>query len=176
MPVRASGGVVYGATEWNGWELAALRGERYTGADGPPHKCYTTSHPLQQILCPPDRLLHGRRQGRRQVVHQVPEQAEKKQFGKAAMSGQRRLPQLWARAAIPRRGRDFVRLIFLSPYSTFLNPAEWPWRSGKAEMRSTFRRPARSYFRKIMSVYGSLEIKFEPRNILFRSLNKILTL
>ena len=43
------------------------------------------------------------------------------------------------------------------------------------KIRRIFRRPAKSYFRrKIMSAYESLEIKFEPRNILFRDLGKIL--
>ena len=70
---------------------------------------------------------------------------------------------------------DFVKLIFLLPYSPFLNPAEWLWRNGKAKIRRTFRRPAKSYFRrKVMSVYESLEIEFDPRNILFRNLDKIL--
>ena len=70
---------------------------------------------------------------------------------------------------------DFVKLIFLPPYCPFLNPAEWLWRDDKARIRRTFRRPAKSYFRrKIMSVYESLEIKFDPRNILFRDLDKIL--
>ena len=72
---------------------------------------------------------------------------------------------------------DFVKLAFLPPCSPFLNPAEWLWRSGKMKIRRIFKRPARSYFRrKIISVYESLEIKFEPRNILFRDLDKILSL
>ena len=70
---------------------------------------------------------------------------------------------------------DFVKLIFLPPYSPFLNPAEHLWREGKAILRRTFRRPAKSYFRrKVMLVYESLEITFDPRNILFRDLAKIL--
>ena len=70
---------------------------------------------------------------------------------------------------------NFVKLIFLPPYSPFLNPAEWLWRNGKAEIRRIFRRPARIYFRrKVMLVYESLEITFDPRNILFRDLGKIL--
>lgn len=74
-----------------------------------------------------------------------------------------------------KKNNNFVKLIFLPPYSPFLNPAEWLWRNGKAKIRRTFRRPAKSYFRrKIMLVYESLEIKFDPRNILFRNLNKIL--
>ena len=74
-----------------------------------------------------------------------------------------------------KKNNNIVKLIFLPPYSPFLNPAEWLWRNGKAKIRRTFRRPAKSYFRrKIMSVYESLEIKFDPRNILFRDLNKIL--
>ena len=72
-----------------------------------------------------------------------------------------------------QQNRDFLRLIFLPPYSPFLNPAEhllWEKR-----LRRTFRRPAKSYFRwKIMLVYESLEITFDPRNILFRDLSKIL--
>lgn len=49
---------------------------------------------------------------------------------------------------------DFVKLIFLPPYSPFLNPAEHLWREGKAILRRTFRRPAKSYFRrKVMLVY-----------------------
>ena len=54
-----------------------------------------------------------------------------------------------------------------------MNPAEhllWEKR-----LRRTFRRPTKSYFRwKIMLVYESLEITFDPRNILFRDLSKIL--
>ena len=69
---------------------------------------------------------------------------------------------------------DSVRLMFLPPYSPFLNLAEWLWRDGKAVLRRTFRRPAKSYFRrKVMLVYESLEITFDPRNILFRNLDKI---
>ena len=100
----------------------------------------------------------------------------KKQFGKAAM--------IVDNAAYHNSGRvrrylekndDFVKLIFLPSYSPFLNPAEWLWRNGKAEIRRIFRRPARSYFRrKVMLVYGSLEITFDPRNILFRDLGKVL--
>ena len=70
---------------------------------------------------------------------------------------------------------DFVRLIFLPPHSPFLNPAEWLWRNDKAKIRRIFRRPVRSYFRRrVMLVYASLEITFEPRNIPFRDLDKIL--
>ena len=55
-----------------------------------------------------------------------------------------------------------------------MNPAEWLWRNGRAEIRRIFRRPARSYFRRrVMLVYESLEITFDPRNILFRNLGKI---
>ena len=100
----------------------------------------------------------------------------KKQFGKTAMIADN--------VAYHNSGRvrryleesdDFVKLIFLPPYSLFLNPAEWLWRNGKAEIRRIFRRPARSYFRrKVMLVYESLEITFDPRNILFRDLGKIL--
>ena len=69
------------------------------------------------------------------------------------------------------KNEDFIKLIFLPPY---LNPAEWLWRNGKAILRRTFRRPAKSYFRrKVMLVYKSLEITFDPRNILFRNLDKI---
>lgn len=75
----------------------------------------------------------------------------------------------------PERSDDSIKLIFLPPYSPFLNPGKWQWRNGKAEMRRTFRRPAKSYFRgKIMSVYASLGITFNPRNIPFRNLDKIL--
>ncbi len=100
----------------------------------------------------------------------------KKQFGKAAM--------IVDNTAYHSSGRvrryleendDFVKLIFLPSYSPFLNPAEWLWRSGKAEIRRIFRRPARSYFRRnVMLVCESLEITFDPRNILFRDLGKIL--
>ena len=70
---------------------------------------------------------------------------------------------------------NFVNLIFLPPYSPFLNPAEWLWCNGKMEIRRIFRRPARSYFRRnSMLVYESLEITFDPRNVLFRNLDKIL--
>ena len=56
-----------------------------------------------------------------------------------------------------------------------MNPAEWLWRNGKAKIRRIFRRPAKSYFRRrVMLVYESLEIMFDPRNILFRDLGKIL--
>ena len=73
------------------------------------------------------------------------------------------------------RNDDFVRLTFLPPYSPFLNPAEWLWRRGKMKIRRISRRPAKSYFRrKVMLVYESLEITFDPRNILFRDLGKIL--
>ena len=69
---------------------------------------------------------------------------------------------------------DFIKLIFLPPYSPFLNLAKRLWRNGKAEVRRTFRRPAKSCFRrKIVSVYESLEITFDPSNTLFRNLDKI---
>ena len=69
---------------------------------------------------------------------------------------------------------DSVRLMFLPPYSPFLNAAEELWHQGKAKIRLMFRRPARSYFRrKVMLVYESLEINFNPRNILFRGLDKL---
>ena len=69
---------------------------------------------------------------------------------------------------------DSVRLMFLPPYSPFFNPAEWLWLDGKAILRRTFRRPARSYFRrKGMLVYESLEINFNLRDILFRNLDKL---
>lgn len=71
-----------------------------------------------------------------------------------------------------QQNRDFVRLMFLPPYSPFLNTAEHLLREKR--LRGTFRRPAKSYFRKVMLVYGSLEITFDPRNILFRDLSKIL--
>ncbi len=100
----------------------------------------------------------------------------KKQFGKVAV--------VVYNAAYHDSGRvrrylkkkdDFARLVFLPPYSPFSNPAQWPWRNGWVGMRSTFKRPANSYFRrKVMFVRGSLETKFEPRNILFRSLDRIL--
>ena len=100
----------------------------------------------------------------------------KKQFGKTAM--------IVDNVAYHNSGRvrryfeendDFVRLIFLPPYSLFLNQTEWLWRNGKAEIRRVFRRPTKSYFRRrVMLVYESLEIKFDPRNILFRDLDKIL--
>ena len=38
--------------------------------------------------------------------------------------------------------------------------------------KNTF--PSTDFRRKVMSVYESLEIKFDPRNILFRNLDKIL--
>ncbi len=69
----------------------------------------------------------------------------------------------------------FAKLTFLPPSSPFLNPAEWPWRSGRAGIRSTSGRSAKNHFRrKAVPVYESLETKFEPRNILFRSLDRIL--
>ncbi|MBI1658856.1 MAG: transposase [Thaumarchaeota archaeon] len=75
------------------------------------------------------------------------------------------------------KNNDFIRLMFLQPYSPFLNPAEWLWRSSKTKIRRISRLPAKSYFRrKIMLVYESLEIKFDPRNILFRDLDKMLLL
>ncbi len=74
-----------------------------------------------------------------------------------------------------KKNSDFIKLIFLPPYSPFLNPAEWLWLNGKARIRRTFKRPAKRYFRrKIMRIYESLEIKFDPRSILFRNLDKIL--
>ena len=57
-----------------------------------------------------------------------------------------------------------------------MNPAEWLWCNGKVEIRRIFRRPARSYFRRnSMLVYESLEITFDPRNVLFRDLDKMLS-
>ena len=68
-----------------------------------------------------------------------------------------------------------VKQIFLPLYSPFLNPTEYLWRNGRAEIRWTFRRRTKSYFRrKTMPVYESLEITFDPRYTLFRNLNKIL--
>ena len=62
----------------------------------------------------------------------------------------------------------------MPPYSPFLNPAEHLWWE-KARIRRTFKRPAKSYFRrKVMLVCESLEVTFDPRNILFRDLDKIL--
>ena len=43
----------------------------------------------------------------------------------------------------------------------FLNPAEWLWRNGEVGIRRTLRRPAKSYFRKIMFVCESLENKVQ---------------
>ena len=41
-------------------------------------------------------------------------------------------------------------------------------------MWRTFRQPAKSYFRrKVMLVYESLEMTFNPRDILFTNLDKI---
>lgn len=58
--------------------------------------------------------------------------------------------------------------------SPFLNPAEWLWRNGKVWIRRTLRRPAKSYFRrKVTFVCESPVIRFKPRNILFRNLDKI---
>lgn len=72
------------------------------------------------------------------------------------------------------RNGGSVKLLFLPQYSPFLNPAEWLWRKGKTKIRRTFRRPAKSYFGwKVMLVYESLETRFNPRNILFRNLDKI---
>ena len=69
---------------------------------------------------------------------------------------------------------DFAKVIFLLPYSPFLNPAEWLWRNGKARIRRTFRRPARIYFRReVMSVCESLELKLDSRTIMLRNLGKI---
>ena len=100
----------------------------------------------------------------------------KKQFDKAAMIVDN---AAYHNSGSVRRyieeNSDFVRLIFLPPYSPFLNPAEWLWRSDKAKIRRIFRRPVRSYFRrKVMLVYESLEITFDPRNILSRDLGKML--
>ena len=73
-----------------------------------------------------------------------------------------------------KRNSSFVKLLFLSPYSPFLNLAEWLWRKSKARIRRTFRRPAESYFmRKVMLMYESFEISFNSCNILFRNLDKI---
>ena len=74
-----------------------------------------------------------------------------------------------------KKNDDFVKLIFLPPYLPFLNPAELLWRKGKAKIRRTFRRLAKSYFRrKIISVYESFEITLDSHNTLFRDLSKIL--
>ena len=99
----------------------------------------------------------------------------KKQFGKAAMIVDNAAHHNSGRVRRDLEKNDgFVKLIFLPSYSPFLNPAEWLWRNGKAEVRRIFRRPARSYFRlKVVPVYESLEITFDPRN-LFRDLGKIL--
>ena len=102
----------------------------------------------------------------------------KKQFGKTAMIVDNVAYHNFGRVRrYLEENDDFVKLAFLPPYSLFLNPAEWLWRSGKTKIRRIFKRPARIYFRRtIMSVYESLEIKFEPRNILFRDLGKMLSL
>ena len=100
----------------------------------------------------------------------------KKRFGKTAMIADNvAYHNSWRVRRYLEENDDF-KLIFLPPYSPFLNPAEWLWRNGKAKIRRIFRRPARSYFRRrVMLVYESLEITFEPRNILFRDLDKILS-
>ena len=73
-----------------------------------------------------------------------------------------------------KRNSSFVKLLFLPPYSPFLNSAEWLWRKSKARIRRTFRRPAKSYFMwKVMLMYESFEISFNSCNILFRNLDKI---
>ena len=100
----------------------------------------------------------------------------KKQFGKAAIMVDN---SAYRNSGCVRRyleeNDDFVKLIFLPPYLPFLNLVEWPWCNGKAEIRRIFRRPTRIYFRRwVMLVYESLEITFDPRNILFRDLSKIL--
>ena len=65
-------------------------------------------------------------------------------------------------------------MLFLLPYSPFLNPVQWLWRKGKARMRKTFRRPAKSYLRrKVVLVSESLGIIFDPRNILSRNLDEL---
>ncbi len=62
------------------------------------------------------------------------------------------------------KNNDFVKRIFLPLSSPFLNPAEHLWREGKARLYRMFRLLARSYFRrKVILVYESLEITFEPR-------------
>jgi len=43
------------------------------------------------------------------------------------------------------RNGGLVKLLFLQPYSPFLNPAEWLWRKGKARICRTFRQLAKSY-------------------------------
>ena len=56
-----------------------------------------------------------------------------------------------------------------------MNPAEWLWRNGRAGIRSTSGWSAKNHFRrKAVHVHESPEIKFEPHDILFRSLDRIL--
>ncbi len=100
----------------------------------------------------------------------------KKRFGKVAVILDNAAYHNFSRVKrYLKKNSDFIKLIFLSPYSPFLNPAEWLWLSGKARIRRTFRRPTKRYFRrKIMLIYELLKIKFEPRNILFRNLDKII--
>lgn len=73
-----------------------------------------------------------------------------------------------------KRNGGFAKLLFLPPYSPFLNPGEWFWRRGKTKIHGTFRRTAKNYFRrKVMLVYESFEIRFNPRDIPSKNLDKI---
>ena len=55
-----------------------------------------------------------------------------------------------------------------------MNTGKWLRRNGKAEIRRTFRRPAKIYFgRKIMLVCESLEMMLDPRNTPFRNPGKM---
>lgn len=78
----------------------------------------------------------------------------------------------WGRWYLKRSG-GFVRLLLLPLYSSFLNPAGWWWHKSKARIRMAFRLSAKLYFRqKVMLVYELFEIRFNPRNILFRNLER----
>ena len=71
-----------------------------------------------------------------------------------------------------RGGR--VKLIFLLPYTPFLNPAENLWRRGKALMRRARRAPPPSRARwHILALYRTIIIEFNPLNILLRRLDSL---
>ena len=45
-----------------------------------------------------------------------------------------------------KKNSDFIKLIFLPPYSPFLNPAEWLWFNGKAHNTADFQATGQEIF------------------------------
>jgi hypothetical protein len=90
-------------------------------------------------------------------------------------SRQHHLPQLWVRVAIPQRERRFRQADIPAAVLTVSESGQMAVAQLQGEDTATFRRSTKRYFRwKVMLVYESPEITFEPRNILFRDLDKIL--